>query len=282
MIYKILNNTKVFKKSLLTKAFYKTSNKKNTYIVIHYTTSLSSKPGTAIGTRNSWERSNTASANYVVDDANVIQCVEDYYSSWHCGGTPNKWQPEGSKWYGKCKNTNSIGIEMCSSNSSGKPYNQCAATDKEWYFTPEVEELTVQLVADLMLKYNIPIENVIMHWDVTGKYCPSPYVRDREKWNQFKQRIVNEINLRKQEEEDENMTVERFKELYNEMKKELQDNDSGAWSANARKWAVDNGLIAGNGTEINGEPNYMWQDMPTREQLVTILYRFNEIIKNNS
>lgn len=75
-------------------------------------------------------------------------------------------------------------------------------------------------------------------------------------------------------EEDDDMDVARFKELYKEMRKELQDNDSGKWSEEARAWATSTGLIAGNGTEINGEPNYMWADVLTREQFVAVLYRF--------
>lgn len=74
--------------------------------------------------------------------------------------------------------------------------------------------------------------------------------------------------------EDDDMDVARFKELWGEMRSELQDNDSGKWSEEARNWATSTGLIAGNGTEINGEPNYMWADILTREQFVTVLYRF--------
>lgn len=75
-------------------------------------------------------------------------------------------------------------------------------------------------------------------------------------------------------EEDDDMDVVRFKELWGEMRKELQDNDAGTYSKEAREWAVANGLIAGNGTTINGEPNCMWADILTREQFVTVLYRF--------
>jgi len=78
--------------------------------------------------------------------------------------------------------------------------------------------------------------------------------------------------------EDDDMDVERFKELYHEMRQELQDNDSGAWSEQAREWAVANGLVEGGGTQIDGEANYMWEDVLTREQLVTVLYRFARMI----
>lgn len=70
---------------------------------------------------------------------------------------------------------------------------------------------------------------------------------------------------------DKDLNINKFKELWREMRKELQDNDASAYSEEARKWAVDNGIIrGGNSDEFNG----MWEDMMTREQLVTVLYRF--------
>ena len=75
-------------------------------------------------------------------------------------------------------------------------------------------------------------------------------------------------------EEDDDMDVVRFKELWGEMRKELQDNDSSKYSEEARAWAISTGLIAGNGEVIDGEPNYMWADILTREQFGTVLYRF--------
>ena len=65
-----------------------------------------------------------------------------------------------------------------------------------------------------------------------------------------------------------------FSELFTEMRKELQNNKCNEYSLAARNWAISNELIVGSGTLENGEPNYMWQDFITREQLVTVLYRF--------
>ena len=76
-------------------------------------------------------------------------------------------------------------------------------------------------------------------------------------------------------EEDEDMvTLDTFKELMAQYRKELQDNDKGTWSQEARDWATGTGLITGNGTAIDGQPNYMWEDMLTREQAVQLFYRF--------
>ena len=60
----------------------------------------------------------------------------------------------------------------------------------------------------------------------------------------------------------------------NKYREELRDNDSSEYSEAARKWATETGLIAGNGTTIDGLPNFMWEDFNTREQLIVVLYRF--------
>lgn len=76
-------------------------------------------------------------------------------------------------------------------------------------------------------------------------------------------------------EEDEDMDVERFKELWLEMRKDLQDNDAAKWSKEARDWAVKTGLVSGGDSKnFNGA----WEDVLTREQLVTVLYRFAQYI----
>ena len=42
--------------------------------------------------------------------------------------------------------------------------------------------------------------------------------------------------------------------------------------------AKHDGLIAGNGTTVSGEPNCMWGDILTREQFVTVLYRWTQMM----
>ena len=79
-------------------------------------------------------------------------------------------------------------------------------------------------------------------------------------------------------EEDEDMDKETFKRMFLEMRKELQDNDSSDYSDAARKWAVDTGLIKGGDKLPDGSLNYMWEDLLTREQMATLLYRFAQMI----
>lgn len=78
---------------------------------------------------------------------------------------------------------------------------------------------------------------------------------------------------------DEDMTLDQFKALYNQMTDEWRDNDAEPYSAEARKWAIDNGIFAGIGNLPDGTPNYAWGDLVTREQAVTIAYRIVNNIK---
>ena len=81
------------------------------------------------------------------------------------------------------------------------------------------------------------------------------------------------IDARDYNKEDDDMDVEKFKELWLEMRSELQDNDAADWSAEGRQWAVGNGIVQGGG---NG--NYMWEDILTREQMAVMLYRFAKLM----
>lgn len=72
-------------------------------------------------------------------------------------------------------------------------------------------------------------------------------------------------------EDEEDMTQEKFNEMFATMRKAYQDNDGANWSKEARDWSVASGIVSGSSTsEFNG----MWEDFLTREQMATMLYRF--------
>lgn len=114
-------------------------------------------------------------------------------------------------------------------------------------------------------------QNMTVHRWFANKSCPGEWLYERHG------KIAEEVNRRLSEQEDDEMDKVRFAELFNEMRRDLQDNDCGQYSEEARAWATNSGLILGGG-DIGGEPNYMWQDMMTREQFVTVLYRFAKMM----
>lgn len=168
-------------------------NRKIEYIVIHYTAGTSSTPGKAASTAKYFANESTkASADFIVDDANVVQFNQDIPNryTWHCGGA--KLKTQGGQYYNKCTNKNSIGIEICSNNVHKKVLD---ANDESWYFTDEAVALAAELVRELMKRYGIPVGNVIRHYDVTGKLCPGIYgwnidSCDEAEWDDFKSRIA--------------------------------------------------------------------------------------------
>lgn len=154
----------------------KLSNRPIKYIAIHYTAGGTSKPGTAMSTRNVFLKRN-ASADFVIDDETIVQINPDLknYYTWSVGDKKNPYS-KGGQLYGKATNRNTISIEMCSSLMSG--WAAKAANHEGWYISDKVVNNTIKLVKYLMKKYNIPKSNVVRHYDISGKLCPGV-----EGWN---------------------------------------------------------------------------------------------------
>lgn len=155
------------------------------YINIHYVGAV----GDALQSSNYFLLPRNSSAHYFVGyDGTIVQSVDDSLASWSVGGFiyPNT---SGGSVYMKDTNYNSINIEMCVRNNSA----DFSASSFGWYFEDATIYSTVRLVQELMKKYSIPIENVVRHYDVIGKYCPNPFVLNDDKitWDIFKDLIIN-------------------------------------------------------------------------------------------
>lgn len=202
--------------------FTKMSGKQNLYIVIHYCGAV----GTAKNNVDYFASQKlSASATYFVDEKSIWQCVEDYNKAWHCGG--GLQGSGGHAFFKKCTNSNSIGIEMCCKKTSSG----------QWYFEPATVENTVELTRYLMQKYNIPADRVIRHYDVTGKICPEPYVRNEQAWNDFKNMLKEDETMNSQERAKFNALVEAVEGLTGKVDK-LTNKMVYAWvDDNMPEWA---------------------------------------------
>lgn len=136
---------------------------KITGIVVHYT----ANPGaTAMDNRNYFEglkdsHATSVSSNFIVGlEGEIIQCVptwEEAYAS-------------------NSRNMDTVSIECCHPDETGK-------------FNEKTYESMVDLCAWLCLKFDLDQEDVIRHYDVTGKNCPKYFVEDEEAWEAFKEKI---------------------------------------------------------------------------------------------
>lgn len=154
------------------------------FIVIHYVGAAGQAEANADYFYNV---NRNASAHYFIDKKETWQVGYDDMGMWHVGdGNKSRigWA-NGYVYNGKATNYNSIGIEMCQNPQPGKPI-------EDWPIDPIVVEQTLLLTKFLMDKYDIPIDNVVRHYDVSGKMCPAPWRHnDWALWKKFKSDLAN-------------------------------------------------------------------------------------------
>lgn len=216
------------------------------YIVIHYTAGISSKE--AKNTVSGWNNAvSQASANYVVDRNKIVHTVQDdeLVYTWHCGTTGKYYHP-------KCRNTNSIGIEMQSDyDGVFKGYKYLIYPDDwdKWYIREDVIENTAKLVAYLLHKYNLTdIDScVLRHYDVTHKECPYPMCGKYEKnWLNFKDRVRYYYSYKNNEDEVENMTKDELKEFIETTVRQMgRGEPASAWAVKEVEEAKRKGITDG-------------------------------------
>lgn len=145
------------------------------YLVIHYV----GASGGALNNVRYYGRTAEiqASAHYFVGHASegaaVYASVAETDTAWHVGA--RKYV------HPTCRNYNSIGIELCCHQDGAGL----------WYFDPETVEQGAALAREIMARYGIPLERVVRHYDVTGKICPAPFVRDPVAWENFKRKLTS-------------------------------------------------------------------------------------------
>lgn len=137
-------------------------------IVIHYT----ANPGTTAEQNRSYFESlaetkeTYASSHFVIGiEGEIIQCIpcrEIAYAS-------NE------------RNADTISIECCIPDDTGK-------------FTDATYESLVELVAWLLGRYDLTTDEVIRHYDVTGKNCPKYFVENSGAWSAFKEDLLTYID----------------------------------------------------------------------------------------
>ena len=136
-------------------------------IVIHYT----ANPGSsAMANRDYFEglkdaHTTKASSHFIVGlDGEVVQCIpttEIAYAS-------------------NNRNADTISIECCHPDDTGA-------------FNTATYQSMVQLTAWLCNRFGLTGQDVIRHYDVTGKICPKYFVEHEDAWEQFKADVQQQI-----------------------------------------------------------------------------------------
>ena len=129
-------------------------------IVVHYT----ANPGaTAMQNRNYFQglkdsHQTEASSHFIIGlEGEIVQCVP----TWEVAYASNE------------RNKDTVSIENCHRDESGN-------------FTKETYQSLVQLTSWLCQKFELTEEDVIRHYDVTGKICPKQFVESEDTWERFR------------------------------------------------------------------------------------------------
>ena len=182
------------------------------YIVLHYTATPNATAANEVAYFGTNPSAVDASADFFVDENEIWQYNTQLDSrySWavgvdYSGGT--------APYHGKCTNRNSVSIEM-----------SCYLKDNQWWYIKEgAYKNAVELTKYLMNKYNIPISNVIRHYDVCHKDCPGAVgwikkTGSEAIWNKFKSDISNGKSVAADE---QTKVVYRVRKLANDSKSQL-------------------------------------------------------------
>lgn len=132
-------------------------------VVVHWT----ANPGTTAQQNRGYFESlkdtheTSASSHFIIGiEGELIQCIpcnEIAYAS-------------------NSRNGDTISVECCIRDDTGR-------------FTQETYDTLVHLVAWLRCRYDLGKEDVIRHYDVTGKDCPKYFVDHEDAWEQFREDV---------------------------------------------------------------------------------------------
>ncbi len=113
----------------------------------------------------------------------------------------------------------------------------------------EAEKLAAKFIAFKLNEKGWGIDRVKKHQDFSGKYCPHRTLDMG--WQRFLDMVQSELNALKG------------------VDKVAEQNTPSSWAKEAWEWAVKNKVTDGTRPKDNA----------TREEIITILYRFREMIK---
>jgi hypothetical protein len=214
------------------------------FLAIHYVASVKSSKGSALNVA-AWfnnPQNRNGSADWIVDDE-LIVCYNDDPNRycWAVGDDSRRYS-KGGRLYGLARNKNTVSIEICNGSRSGKVVQ---ANNPDLYFTDAAVQNALELAAYLMKRYNIPIENVVRHYDISGKYCPgvigwNTNSGNDAEWRKFKERLKAMI----EPESEDDMTDEQVRKIVLDV---LNGNDTNPddWAKAELREAVDLGITDG-------------------------------------
>lgn len=152
------------------------------------------------------------------------------------------WAVGGKKW-ADCAQTGGGRLYGVVTNENSISVELCdTRRDGVYGASEETLRNAAELCLKIMALYGIPVEWVVRHFDVTGKHCPA-YMMDPAAWKAFRTRLAPGA----------------------------LDNTPSPAHREGVAWAVEKGILRG-----GADGDLMLHQGVTREQLCTMLYRYDE------
>ena len=101
------------------------------------------------------------SAHFAISEYDVQSIIPCNLAAFHCA-------TKGKTVYCSATNLNSIGIDLMDKKLSCKTKS---VKDTDWYIPERTLDIAAGFIAELMVIYDIDIDHVVRHWDVTKKQC---------------------------------------------------------------------------------------------------------------
>lgn len=178
------------------------------YVVVHFTGS-GGKGGSALGVYKDWvtrEKKTRCNAHYIIDATGIYEGVDPkkYGCLAATGSKPSEEHisffpdsPLSCSHASVAGNYNTINIETCSAKRTPVSRRRNAYMDNDFYFPDATYKNLVALTAWLLDEFSIPLTNLIMHHQITGKLCPAMWCNSKDainQWNLFKSDVAQVLN----------------------------------------------------------------------------------------
>jgi N-acetylmuramoyl-L-alanine amidase CwlA len=134
------------------------------------------------------------SAHWFIDQDSATLAIPQNEVAWGCG---DRSLPYNNGYKGQTKiakdifnhkqNYLVINYEICNNDVIKN-------SDEDW---KNACNNAIEIIVKDMINYNISTDMIFRHYDITGKICPAPFVKDEKSWIDFKNKIINKVNLYK-------------------------------------------------------------------------------------
>lgn len=193
-----------------------------------------------------------------LDDRGVVQYLPWTMRGWHAGGTAN--------------NTH-IGFEICEPAGIVYKNNKIVSYNPPAGYFEKIWNNAIDLCVYLCKEYGLTEKDIIDHSEGNKLGIASNHGDVKHWWSlegrtmtQFRAEVRKRLEL--EEEDDEMLSYEQFKEYMKKYEAERDALPGSDWSKVMRDWANKEGLV--NGDE---KGNMRWKAPMTREEYVTVEYR---------